>query len=81
MSLRFLYVRHTVLGMISPGSPGSVLKILRKEQGLTLRDLAALSGVSFAYIGEIERGKVPTDRVLHALEAALARNLIEATAR
>jgi len=36
---------------------GEKIKTLRKTRGLTQEQLAALSGLSIQYIGEIERGK------------------------
>lgn len=62
--------------MGTAGSTGSALRVLREAQGLTLRDLAHMSGVSHGYIGLIERGKrEPTPRVLRAIQEALAANL------
>lgn len=53
--------------------------MLREAQGLTLRELAARSGVSHSYIAEIERGETePTRRVMRAIQEALAASLAEA---
>ena len=38
-------------------SLGDVLRGLRTDQGLTLRDLSAAARVSLGYISEIERGR------------------------
>lgn len=48
------------------------LKSIRIRQGLTIRDLAAASGVSKTYISEIERGeKIPTIEILCKLARAM----------
>jgi len=36
---------------------GLVLRTLRREQGLTLRDVAARASVSYGYLSEVERGR------------------------
>ncbi|WP_240315605.1 helix-turn-helix domain-containing protein [Sporosarcina sp. PTS2304] len=38
-------------------SIGSILKSLRKERKLTLRELAALTDVSISFLSQVERGK------------------------
>lgn len=49
---------------------------MREAQGLTLRQLADLSGTSFSYLSQVERGdKAPTRRWLADVTDALARNL------
>lgn len=51
---------------------------MREAQDLTLRDLADLSGTSFAYLSLVERGKrTPTDRWLRAVTDALAKHMLE----
>lgn len=50
---------------------------MRTAQGLSLRDLADMSGTSYAYLSLVERGeRIPTDRWLRAVEEALGRHLI-----
>lgn len=48
---------------------GEYLKELRKEKGLTLRDVESESKISNAYLSQIERGKrgIPTVKVLGKL--------------
>lgn len=47
------------------GSVSEVLKRAREAKGLTIRGLARLSGVSQAYLSQIESGKkVPSARIL-----------------
>ncbi|PIC99617.1 helix-turn-helix domain-containing protein [Sporosarcina sp. P29] len=38
-------------------SIGSILKSLRKERKLTLKELAGLTGVSISFLSQVERGK------------------------
>jgi len=53
-------------------SLGDVLRELRVQQGLTLRDLSAAARVSLGYISEIERGqKEASSELLGSLCAAL----------
>lgn len=57
---------------------GDVIRVARKAQNLTLRQLAALSEVDHTMISRIERGLVdPSPRVVKALTEALGRNLAE----
>ena len=48
---------------------GKYLKELRKERGLTLREVESKSKISNAYLSQIERGKrgIPTVKVLSKL--------------
>ena len=50
-------------------SLGAYLRTLRRQTGLTLRDIEAGSGVSNAYLSQLERDQVkePSPRVLWAL--------------
>ena len=50
---------------------------LRKEAGLTLRDVAAASGFSLSYIGHLETGHRPMSRN----HATILRGAIEKLAR
>jgi len=53
-------------------SLGDVLRELRVQQGLTLRDLSAAARVSLGYISELERGqKEASSELLGSLCAAL----------
>ncbi len=53
-------------------SLGDVLRSLRMQQGLTLRDLSAAARVSLGYISEIERGqKEASSELLASLCGAL----------
>lgn len=38
---------------------GELLKKIRAEKGLSLRDLSAETGISFSFIGKVEKGLVP----------------------
>lgn len=65
--------RHGVQGMTSdPIAFGTVIRDERRKRGLSQDGLASLCGMSRAYVGEIERGKVNVS--LSTLEA-LARGL------
>src|SRR5918998_2886152 len=51
----------TMVAAVSSGRLGSRVRALRRRRGLTLEDLAGLSGVSRAMISKLERGeKNPT---------------------
>jgi transcriptional regulator with XRE-family HTH domain len=51
---------------------GSVFRRLRRERGITLRELAELAQVSVPYLSEIERGrKEPSSEILAAICRAL----------
>lgn len=56
---------------------GSAIRKLRKEKGLTLKDLDALSGVSYQAISDIERGMQPTKKAAYALSKALEFSPLE----
>lgn len=50
---------------------------MREAQGLTLRQLADLSGTSFSYLAGVERQKrKPTDRWLRDVTDALAKHML-----
>ncbi|WP_257130963.1 helix-turn-helix domain-containing protein [Bacillus pseudomycoides] len=53
---------------------GSILRLRRKNKGLTLEVVAEFVGVSINYISELERGKgkVPSDSVLQRLAMVLS---------
>lgn len=48
---------------------GSYLKQIRKKQNLTLRDVQAATGISNAYLSQLENGKSthPSPKILHKL--------------
>lgn len=51
---------------------------MRQAQGLTLRQLAALSGTSFSYLALVEREETkPTARWLRAVTDALAKHMLD----
>ena len=50
---------------------------MRKAQGLTLRELAHLSGTSYAYLSLVEREmREPSDRWLRSVNEALAKHML-----
>ncbi len=57
---------------------GARLRELRQEKGLKLAALAHQSGVSLAYVSEVERGrKLPSLEVLDRLAGALGLSVLE----
>ena len=56
----------------SPGALGSFLRKARGDAGLTQRDVERETGVSNAYLSQLESGKVrePSPRILHKLSEA-----------
>lgn len=46
---------------------GAILRLLRKETGLTQRDMAALCNVSLPFLNQVEQGK-PTAQIGKVLE-------------
>ena len=59
---------------------GNVFRRLRRERGITLRELAELAQVSVPYLSEIERGrKEPSSEMIAALAGALGTTLIDLT--
>ena len=59
-------------------SLGARLRELRQEKGLKLAALANQSGVSLAYVSEVERGrKLPSLEVLDRLAGALGLSVLE----
>jgi transcriptional regulator with XRE-family HTH domain len=55
---------------------GNVFRRLRRERGITLRELAELAQVSVPYLSEIERGrKEPSSEILAAICRALDLDL------
>ncbi len=51
---------------------GETLRAVRKERGLTLRQVAEGAHVSVSYLAEIERGeKDPSSRILESVAAGL----------
>lgn len=59
------------------GDVGTAIRAMREAQDLSLRDLAQMSGTSYAYLSLVERGlREPTDRWLRAVKEALGRHMI-----
>jgi transcriptional regulator with XRE-family HTH domain len=57
---------------------GNVFRRLRRERGITLRELAELAQVSVPYLSEIERGrKEPSSEILAAICRALGLRLAD----
>jgi transcriptional regulator with XRE-family HTH domain len=55
---------------------GALLRAQRVASGLSLRDLSARTGISNAYLSELERGlHEPSLRVLRSIASALGRPL------
>ena len=56
----------------SPSALGSFLRKARGDAGLTQRDVERETGVSNAYLSQLESGKVrePSPRILHKLSGA-----------
>ena len=56
---------------------GVAIRAMRKAQDLTLRDLAHMSGTSYAYLSLVERGlRTPSDRWLQEVTTALAKHML-----
>ncbi|MFD0887446.1 helix-turn-helix domain-containing protein, partial [Streptosporangium algeriense] len=64
-----------------PGSHGDVgarMRRFRKERGLTLRDLAAASGLSIGFLSQVERGISAIGlTALNGVAAALGRGVAD----
>jgi len=57
---------------------GKRLRALREERGETQRSLGAATGISYVFIGDMERGlKVPSLTTLIRLAAALDCNITD----
>jgi transcriptional regulator with XRE-family HTH domain len=55
---------------------GQRVRQLRRQKGLSLRDLAPLVGVGFTYLSKVETGRLdfgsyPSEALIHKLAAAL----------
>ena len=62
-------------------SSGHAVRVMRRAQGLTLRQLAERSGTSHSYLSQVERGdKVASLEWLRAVLYALTDNLTAARA-
>jgi transcriptional regulator with XRE-family HTH domain len=49
---------------------------MREAQGLSVRQLAQLAGVSFSHLSRVERGeRVPTERWLRDVTEALGKHM------
>lgn len=61
---------------------GTVLRTERRLQGLTLREVGAVAGISVPYLSEIERGrKEASSEMLAAAAKALGLRLVDLLAR
>ena len=59
-----------------PPSPGALMKRLRKERGMTLRELARLTKKTKGYLSKLERSlKLPPFTTLHTIAQALGVEL------
>ncbi len=57
---------------------GQKIRALRKERGLTLKQLAALANCSPSFISQVERGKVsPSIATLKQIASALKVNIVD----
>ena len=66
------------MGTVKEPNVGQVIRSLRDKKGLSLRDLARLSGLSVNAISKIERGvNSPTVASLHQLSSALEVHIAE----
>lgn len=64
--------------MIMREALGTYLRGQRHEQGLTLRDVAALAGCSLGYVSEVERGvKETSSELLATLIGSLGLTWVE----
>lgn len=64
-----------IAGMITKEQLGTRIRAVRKERGLTLKELERISGFSATHISEIERGKTsPTIGALVRIAQALGRD-------
>lgn len=55
------------ISITSANDIGAILRLLRKETGLTQRDMAGLCNVSLPFLNQVERGK-PTAQIGKVLE-------------
>lgn len=51
----------TTAPLNTPGKLGAALRAQRKAQGLTLEQLAGLSGLGMRFLSELERGKATAE--------------------
>ena len=58
---------------------GAEIKALREKKGLSLRDLEAITGLSFSHLGRIEKGRYSTgiDIIAMVADALGAKMKIE----
>jgi transcriptional regulator with XRE-family HTH domain len=65
----------TITAMITKEELGNRIRAVRKERGLTLKELERISGFSATHISEIERGKTsPTIGALVKISQALGKD-------
>jgi transcriptional regulator with XRE-family HTH domain len=57
---------------------GAVLRRIRQDEGLTLREVALTANISMPYLSEIERGrKEPSSEILAGICAALGLTVVD----
>lgn len=63
--------------IVNPEQLGTLLRQVRKRQGITQEDLSAIAGIGPRLIGEIERGKLTAEigKVFH-LMASLGLEIV-----
>lgn len=56
---------------------GTAIRTMRQGAGLSLRTLAEMSGTSYAYLSQVERGqRIPSERWLRDVNETLAAHLV-----
>jgi predicted transcriptional regulator len=61
------------------GFDGTALRVLREAAGLTVRDVAALAGVSTGHLSRVETGmRQPSSKWVHAVVSAIGKHLDDA---
>ncbi|HYG72060.1 MAG TPA: helix-turn-helix transcriptional regulator [Actinomycetota bacterium] len=85
MTRRSRSPRPSTLGSEDPAfyeALGRAIKVIRTEQGLSRKELAARAGVSYPYVADIETGRGrPSSSALLAIAEALALSPSELLAR
>jgi len=76
--LRKLCAEHTV-SVMEP--VGHAIRVIREDHGLSLRELARLSGTNPTYLSQVERGlREPSQRWKRAVTEALGKHMAEGEA-
>lgn len=56
---------------------GTAIRSVRQGSGLSIRRLAEMSGTSYAYLSQVERGeRTPSERWLRDINETLAAHLV-----